>query len=376
MSNTEYWTEANPHVGSRRQQRQNSSLRRRQRRNRTFIILGLCAALFAGAGFAAYKFLLPGVTKVFGAAPDYEGPGSAEMAQITIEKGEFGAKIGEKLVAADVVKSAEAFKAAVSAHEKGSSIQPGTYQLPKQIPARNAVTLLLDPTSKQQIVVQVTEGRRAKEIYGMIAKELNVPVADVEAAAKKDIGLPAAAKNNPEGYLFPATYDFGLNTTAQQMLAAMVSRWKTEMKTLGISDADHREIMVKASIVEAEGGKADIAPKIARVIENRLAIDMKLQMDSSVSYLHNERRIDTSKDQRATDSPYNTYMYTGLPAGPISNPGTTAYKAVLNPTPGKWLYFVAVDTVTGETKFAVTEAEHFRNVAEWKRRAAERKRNG
>src|SRR6476619_5362897 len=105
--------------------------------------------------------------------------------------------------------------------------------------------------------------------------------------------------------------------------------------------------VVIASIVEAEGMRDADRPKVARVIENRLARKMPLQMDSTVSYGVQHRAITPTNAERAANNPFNTYKVAGLPIGPISNPGAASIEAAAHPTPGPWLYFVAVNPETG-----------------------------
>jgi UPF0755 protein len=102
--------------------------------------------------------------------------------------------------------------------------------------------------------------------------------------------------------------------------------------------------------------------KVARVLENRLADGMPLQLDTTVNYANNKGGITTTAADRANPSPYNTYVHAGLPPGAISNPGEEALRAVQAPTPGDWRFFVVVDPDTGDTRFAVTKAEHDANV--------------
>jgi UPF0755 protein len=120
-----------------------------------------------------------------------------------------------------------------------------------------------------------------------------------------------------------------------------------------------------ASIVQVEARAAADGPKVARVLDNRLRIGMKLQLDSTVSYVTGKPGVATTAADRANPSPYNTYNHVGLPPGPISNPGQAAINAVLHPATGTWLYFVTVNPTTGETKFATTAAEAAANRAEF-----------
>jgi UPF0755 protein len=145
----------------------------------------------------------------------------------------------------------------------------------------------------------------------------------------------------------------------------MVNRGKQAFIDLDIPQAQLRDVVIKASIVQAEARQKKDMGKIARVIDNRLARKMNLQLDSTVSYATNDFGVTTTAAQRRSTSRYNTYRYAGLPAGPIGNPGEEALKAVLDPTPGSWIFFVAVNPDTGETKFAQTQAEHDAYVKEF-----------
>jgi UPF0755 protein len=102
--------------------------------------------------------------------------------------------------------------------------------------------------------------------------------------------------------------------------------------------------------------------KISTVIDNRIARGTPLQMDSTVNFATGKRGITTTEQDRATDSPYNTYRYAGLPSGPINSPGDAAIAAAVRPEPGPWLYFVTVNPDRGETRFAATAEEHQANV--------------
>ncbi|MEP7370165.1 MAG: endolytic transglycosylase MltG, partial [Dermatophilaceae bacterium] len=165
------------------------------------------------------------------------------------------------------------------------------------------------------------------------------------------------------GYLFPATYEFGKNTTASDQLHAMVAKSLEELGSIGVDPAQMRRVLTIASLVQAEAKAIADFPKVARVVDNRLARPMPLQLDSTVSFIAGRRAVTTTDAERASRSAYNTYLHPGLPPGPIDSPGLSAMKAALNPTPGPWLYFVAVNPETGETRFALDAAGHAANVA-------------
>jgi UPF0755 protein len=155
------------------------------------------------------------------------------------------------------------------------------------------------------------------------------------------------------------------------MIAAATDRFRqvtTELDFEAAAEANGLtplEALTVASIVEREVARPEDRPKVARVIYNRLAQDMRLQMDSTVHYASGERgSVWTSDEARASDSPYNTYKHKGLPPGPIASPGAAALEAAVNPADGDWLFFVAVNLDTGETRFTSTAAEHQQAVDE------------
>jgi UPF0755 protein len=111
-----------------------------------------------------------------------------------------------------------------------------------------------------------------------------------------------------------------------------------------------------ASIIEKEVAPVDQA-KAARVLLNRLAAPMRLQLDSTLNYELDSNAVILTDEQLQADSPYNTYTNDGLPPGPIANPSEAAINAALNPEDGKWLYWVTVNLDTKETKFAATNNE-------------------
>jgi UPF0755 protein len=352
----------------RQRRRQDKELRRRRRRRsgkRALVIL--IALLVVGGGLlAASTVLRPWVSQLT-ASNDYSGQGTGQV-EVVVNPGDSGRAIGRSLQKADVVKSADAFVEAAAKEPKAASIQPGTYTLRSQMSAAAALTLMLDPSSRTSERVLVREGLTAPETIAVLAKASDRPVADYTKALKdgEALGLPAEAKGNVEGWLFPDTYEFDTNATPADQLAAMVRQTRKVLDDLGVSDAKAQRVLTEASIVQAEGARPEDFGKIARVIENRLRAGRMLQMDSTVHFVVGKDKITTTKQERSTKSPYNTYAVVGLPPGPIGSPGKAAIEAALSPTPGDWMYFVAVDPTTGETKFAVTSAEHDRNVAEFR----------
>ncbi|MEU8681273.1 endolytic transglycosylase MltG [Streptomyces sp. NPDC048611] len=210
----------------------------------------------------------------------------------------------------------------------------------------------------------VPEGQRAGQVYAAADKALHLPAGSTAKAAKRTrLPLPAEAKGNPEGYLYPATYPIDADTTPASLLAYMVKTANQRLATDRITS--YRTVLI-ASIVQAEADRPADMGKVARVIDNRLAHGMPLQMDSTINYALGRSTLRTSHADTRTKSPYNTYRYPGLPPTPIDNPGADALKAAGAPPAGDWLYFVTVKP--GDTRFTADYQEHLRNVREFNER--------
>lgn len=354
--------------GAHEPERRSSRHRRTRKGGRRFLVLLVALAIVGAAGLAAFTVLRPMVAELT-ASNDYPGPGTGEVA-VTVQEGDSGRAIGTALQKADVVKSSKAFLDAAAKDPKAASIQPGTYTLKKQMTAKDALALLVDSTNRSVPRATIPEGLWASEVFALLSKSTGVPAADYAAAAKDTaaLGLPAAAKGNVEGYLFPSTYEFPAKATAAAQLKTMVAKAVEELAKAGVAEADMERTMIVASIVEGEvNGDGDRA-KVAQVIENRLRHEGPpnyglLQMDSTVHYAVKKRgKAGTSDADRQGSSPYNTYKAQGLPPGPINNPGAASIAAAASPESGPWLFFVTVNPSTGETRFATTSAEHQANV--------------
>ncbi|NBE93455.1 endolytic transglycosylase MltG [Nonomuraea sp. KC401] len=354
--------------------RRGSGRRRRRRRNRGRFIAPLLAfvvlaGIIGGGGYYGYMWLNDALVP-----DDYTGQGTGEVV-IEIQSGQSASDVAVELERKGVVASVRAFTNAIANAGASASLQPGSYKLRKGMSAENAVALL-DPDKRQRERVTIKEGLRLSDTLTTLAEETGLPLNEFKAAAKdvEGLDLPSYAKGKLEGYAFPATFEVQPKTTPQQILAAMVDRYKKTAKSVeledGAKDLGHtpHEIVIIASIIQAEAGRYEDMPKIARVIYNRLEREppMKLAMDSTVMYALNKYRTAATFAETKIKSKYNTYRYEGLPPGPIANPGDHAIEAALNPAKGDWLYFVATDPKSKVTKFATTEAERQALLAEYR----------
>jgi uncharacterized YceG family protein len=227
------------------------------------------------------------------------------------------------------------------------------------------VLLLRGGPAGQLTSLVIPEGRRASQVYASIDEALALPAGTTRrTAATARLALPPEARDNPEGYLFPATYPIRPATTPGSLLRYMVDTANQHFRArTGDGGAELHRTVTIASIAQAEADTASDMGKVARVIRNRLARGMRLQMDSTLNYALNRSTLDTTDEDTRIDSAYNTYQNPGLPPTPIGNPGDVAMRAATSPTAGDWLYFVTVGP--GDTRFATTYAEQLRNVREF-----------
>ncbi|MCX5197313.1 endolytic transglycosylase MltG [Streptomyces sp. NBC_00249] len=226
------------------------------------------------------------------------------------------------------------------------------------------------PEKPRQLLIP--EGWRAPQVYAAVDRELKLPAGSTKAAARTSgLALPAEAKGNPEGFLFPATYPVTAKSTPATLLTFMVRTANQKLATRAVTDGGKAHGMTPyqtatlASIIEAEADSPADMGKVARVVHNRLARSMPLQMDSTLNYALNRTTVDTTLADTRIDHPFNTYERQGLPPTPIDNPGLRAMAAAVAPTPGDWLFFVTVKP--GDTRFSATYEEHKKHVAEFNR---------
>ncbi|MGE5137592.1 MAG: endolytic transglycosylase MltG [Gemmatimonadota bacterium] len=323
---------------------------------RVFLSLLLLIVLAAGGG-------LYYVYRTYIHPADYSGPGTGSVV-VHIPPGDTATAIGLLLQQKGVVASARAFGNAAKSSPQGSALEPGYYRLHKHMQASLALAMLLKPSSRMTFRAVIPEGYRLSQIIATLGKATG-NLAGYQAAIKNTaaLGLPPYAKGNPEGFLFPATYTIQPGTAPLAVLKQMVQRFGQEAATINLPaaarhaqldnslTAGEHDAIVVASLVQAEGGRVQDFPKIARVIYNRLNAGMELELDSTVMYALHTYGILATNTQLNAKSPYNTYRHLGLPPGPIDSPGDAAIQAALHPAQGTWLYFVTVNPKTGLTKF-------------------------
>jgi hypothetical protein len=336
-----------------------------------FAVLLSAVVLFGGGWFVVHKAHEAWVS--WRSQSDYIGEGKDEIV-VVIPQNATVTQIGDLLVENGVIKSTRTFRSVAARQpETANKLQAGRFRLLTELPAETALKMLLDPANKISLKVTIPEGRVRTQQWEILTAELGLTEEQLtEASKSKELGLPswAGGDGNLEGFLFPETYEVAEPVTAIGVLKQQVDQFKEVTGAISMEsrskDAGRNpyDVLIVASIVEKEAARPEDRPKIAQVIYNRLKKDMPLQHDSTVHYAIGQfDHVTTTPEDRATDSPYNTYKVKGLPPTPISNPGQSAIEAALAPSGEDFLYFTTVDLDTGETRYAKDEAGHQENVA-------------
>ncbi|TPF97023.1 hypothetical protein EP30_04895 [Bifidobacterium sp. UTCIF-39] len=292
-------------------------------------------------------------------AADYPGPGSGDV-EFTVETGQNSVQIGDNLEKAGIVKSSAAFQQAVKNAGLENHLQPGVFQLQYRMKSDAVVKILTDSNNAKGFLV-VNPGERLSTVLDQAADLSGIDRSEFQAIVEgKGEGiLPAEAGGSFEGWLEPGNYNVRESKSAADIMKTMVDKRIAKLDSLGVPTGDDRERILKiASIAEGEVNKSDYYGKVTRVVENRLAKDMPLGMDSVIAYGNNvEPRALTKTMLSDTSNPYNSRVQKGLPPTPINQPGDNAIRAAMHPEDGDWLYFVTVNLDTGETKFTADENE-------------------
>jgi UPF0755 protein len=304
---------------------------------------------------------------------------AAEGVFVTVPHGASSRGVARILASNGVVRSALAFEIYARRHPR-RSLEAGEYLFDHAASGRE-VFWKLAKGDVYKIPFTVREGETIYDIAQDLEADHFLSADDFVKAASdpmmvRDIDPHALTL---EGYLFPATYQLPRHPVAVELTAAMVKKFKEQWahisppsagddKTRMASGYPISSIVTLASLVERETPKREERPLVAGVFENRLRKDMMLQCDPTVIYaLEQEGRYTgtlTGADLHV-NSPYNTYEHTGLPPGPIGNPGEASLRAALQPAQTDFLYFVA--NTQGGHFFSATLAEHNRNVTKYRR---------
>jgi len=369
--------------------------KRGNRRNgRVAVLIGLAIAVALAVWLLGPR--LSGGPKM---PSDYTGEGKEDII-VEVHPGDSGSVIAQDLVDKDVIADVGMFIGAASGNAELAAIQPGYYKLRTQIPAATAVQKLTDPKSRVGKLV-IPEGKQLDDITPIGAGDMNpgiftliadascvelngtkkcVSATDLRAASEegtlqslnvpdwalKGAGVMGQSHRRLEGLIAPGTWNVNPSSSPKEILAKLVGDSGERYVKGGILDAakglniSPYEVLIVGSLVQKEAQPADFA-KVARVIYNRLSSDYdRLEFDSTVNYPLDRQEVATTDEDRAKETPWNTYAKPGLPATPICSPGEEALAAAEKPEAGDWLYFVTIDD-EGTTLFTSDYQEHLAN---------------
>jgi UPF0755 protein len=317
----------------------------------------VCAAL---AAYAVYAPIGPPA-----------GISDQQAIYVDIAPGTGTQAIAAQLQRAGVLRSRFAFLLLRAV--KGGKLMAGEYRFNHPAPATEVYARILRG-DVYTIPLTIPEGynifdiAQAVESAGLGSRDAFLAAERSQTALIRDLSPNAPSL---EGYLFPDTYRFTHHTTPAQMLAAMVKRFRQVAAQIGLTanpGQDPASTVILASLIEKEVNQDSERPLVASVFTNRLAQGMPLATDPSVIYaalLDGRYRGAIYASDLQSGSPYNTYRQTGLPPGPICNPGIAALKAALAPATTSYLYFVA--DAQGYSRFSATLKEHTQQVQVYRR---------
>lgn len=293
--------------------------------------------------------------------------------------------VSERLEDMGLVERAWVFRYYVE-HHGGLELTPGYFRLRPFDHMGNLMRALRTPPSETYTKVTFPEGYTYEKMAARLADKVPRLSTALFGAAATDGSVTSKylpdGVTNLEGLLFPDTYQVSNGESEEQVVQRMVALFERVGGQVGLDDEallggrSAYDIIIIASIIEREAKVPEDRAKIAKVIYNRLYLGMPLQVDATLYYQQDESR--PFSELKELDTPYNTYLYTGLPPTPISNPGRASLEAALNPaanpsqgdpictslpegTPCLYLYYVIADT-DGRHAFAATIEQHEENV--------------
>lgn len=304
-----------------------------------------------------------------------------ETYTVTIEEGDGVFKIASKLKKAGLIELKGFFVLYEIFTGAKNDIDPGTYELNTSMDYRSLVHNMYDPDARRRaeeglVLVTIPEGYSVQQIVDLLAeKGIATKEELVDAVSNFDFGEEypfidnslTGQINRLEGYLFPDTYEFSTEKTAVFAIDTMLTNFNTKVSNELLSEIQEsgytfREIITMASIIEKEAiGDYEERTNVASVLYNRLnnpdaETAGLLQVDASIDYALRLEGKDRSEFSTELDSPYNTYIYAGLPVGPICNPSLASIRAALNPSQTDYYYY-ALGT-DGVHHFFRTYSEH------------------
>jgi len=288
---------------------------------------------------------------------------------ITIPEGASSRKIAEILKENDVIESKYLFLINLKFSDYNGKLHFGTFQLDKSDSYGEIIeTLAAGGAKKETVTITIPEGYSVEQIKATVVEMGLCTDSEFEEALKKDYDYPflkavpkdANVKYSIQGYLYPSTYEIFTDATAEDIIRTMLDEFQNQTKGLNITD--YHKTITLASLIEREAKLDSERQLISGVMHNRIDVGMALQIDATVVYAISDGKYDVTRvyyKDLEVDSPYNTYKYAGLPAGPICSPSIKSIKAAISPADHNFFYY-HTDTKKndGSHIFTETYSEH------------------
>jgi UPF0755 protein len=326
-----------------------------------------------------------------GGGEDEATVGAGVAVSYEVRPGQTVRSVGDELVALEVIDSALRFRRLAEEQGLARVLRPGPYALTTGMSEEEAIATLaagpLQELSRPTARVQVIEGLLLADTLATIAADLDhLELADLEAVIEAtragdpsglllpdwwpDVTSAPEGVELLEGVFWPQTYQVFTDVGAREVLQRLVDQTVLEMARITDGDLEiagvlrtRHELMTIAALVERETNVDAERTLVSGVIHGRLADGMRLEIDATLSYAKGDLRAVPLDADRSSASPYNTYRITGLPPGPISGVGRASLEAAADPEITPFRFYVLAPACDGSHVFAVTFAEHTRNVA-------------
>ncbi len=319
------------------------------------------------------------VPRIFKSSPTQaELANQGQQVEVVIDDGSGALAIASKLKEAGVIASSDDFVTEVQKQKADSSLKSGAYVFTIGDSYENIIAQLTSGPNSTSGRLTIPEGLTVAQTASAVESALGISADDFTAQAKASnyasefSFLADVSDDSLEGFLYPKTYDFSgqSGVTADAVIRAMLAQYQADVASLdfasaeaaiqeryGVTMSDY-DILKLASVVEREGLNASQRPKVASTFYNRLQIGMALQSDATMMYVTGGT---VTADDLKTESPYNTYLNTGLTPTPICSPSLESIQATLSPDDTDYLYFYITSS---DEWFSSTYDEHLQAIEE------------
>ncbi|HWT89749.1 MAG TPA: endolytic transglycosylase MltG, partial [Solirubrobacterales bacterium] len=302
----------------------------------------------------------------------FHGDGEGRV-QVTVPKGASVSEVGDLLSEKGVIDDSTLFQIRVTLAGKRSEIYSGNFTLANNMSYSAAIDALSEPPVKRTLTVTIPEGYTRSQVAQLV-EEVGVPGHYTKATVKSRFLDPAEyggkGAKDLEGFLFPNTFELRPNAPVEDLVQLQLQDFKRQIKKVDMSYAKSKNLTVYdvvtiASMIEEEAGVDSQRKLVAAVIYNRLKEGMPLGIDATIRFATNNYTEPLTESELAIDSPYNSRTNTGLPPGPIANPGLDSLEAAAHPAKTDHLFYVTTPGACGKLTFTETEDEFEEAVAEY-----------